>query len=111
MAAGRKINRTGRMMEGKMKRQLLALCLSLGSAAACFATESLPPDVSAFINNAEECQHFAGEWDSDLSAARQKEVEKAIELTCGKAREEKEALQIKYKGNKQVEERLADYAF
>lgn len=92
-----------------MKKLLLALCLSLCSAAACFATESLPPDVSSFINNAEECQHFAGEWDSDLSDERKKEVETAIEQTCGKAKEEKETLQRKYKGNQQIEERLADY--
>lgn len=86
---------------------LAALLLTVGCSTV--QAEATQPDVKAFQDSAEDCQHFAGEWDSSLSKSRQKEIEASVDKYCGDARKQQEQLKKKYQGNKQVEEILAEY--
>jgi len=82
-------------------------------AVSCFAVRAaeVQHDVRAFQANAEECQHFAGEWDNTLPKSRQKEIEAAVDKYCTLAREQQEQLKKRYRGNRQVEELLSQYDF
>ncbi|MGD8162503.1 hypothetical protein [Pantoea sp. FN0307] len=93
-----------------MKKIIMAVTtLLLTVSCSAVQAESLQADVKAFQDNAEECQHFAGEWDSSLPKSRQKEIEAGADKYCTVARRQQEQLKKKYPGNKQVEELLAEY--
>lgn len=70
---------------------------------------ALPIDVKAFADNVDSCIHLAGEWDSNLPKERQSEIEKSVDQYCGKAKEQKEKLKVKYKNNTEVEKILSRY--
>jgi hypothetical protein len=61
------------------------------------AQEKLPQDVAQFAENAEMCEHFAGEWD-DNDKVRQREITQAIEQSCGLAQRQWKRLSAKYAG-------------
>lgn len=73
----------------------LLLALLLGLPLLAGAQEKLPADVAKFVDNADMCEHFAGEWD-DNDKARQREISKAIELSCGAAQQQLKRLNVKY---------------
>ncbi|MBD2783638.1 hypothetical protein ID858_14380 [Xenorhabdus sp. DI] len=60
---------------------------------------NLPNDWREYIDNAENCQHFAGEWDIDLSEERKKEIVDGIDQHCTKAKELQKKLKERYKNN------------
>jgi len=64
-----------------------------------FAGTALPRDVQAFVNNAEACEHLAGEWDSSLPKKDKEEIERNIDKYCGKAKRQLGTLRVKYKTN------------
>lgn len=64
-----------------------------------FAKDDVPQDVQAFVRNAEACEHFAGEFDSGLSEARQKELERAVVRYCGGAQNQLKKLMAKYRND------------
>ena len=66
-------------------------CLPLLSPAQ----EKLPRDVLQFMEHAQMCEHFAGEWD-DNDKARQREITQAIEQSCGLAQRQWKRLSAKY---------------
>jgi hypothetical protein len=70
----------------------------------------VPPDVRAFIDNADRCQHLAGEWDSDLSVARQQEIQRGVIKYCGLAQLQLKALSEKYKGDRATQALIAAHA-
>ena len=72
---------------------LFALLLSLPLLAG--AKQKLPADVAKFIDNAEMCEHFAGEWD-DNDKARQREITQAVAQSCGAAQRQLKLLRVKY---------------
>ena len=73
------------------------------------AQEKLPRDVARFVENAEMCQHFAGEWD-DNDKARQREITQAIEQSCGQAQRQWKRLSAKYAGQPKLQKVIADNA-
>ena len=73
----------------------LLLALLLGLPLLAGAQEKLPADVAKFVDNADMCEHFAGEWD-DNDKARQREITKAIEQSCGAAQRQLKRLNVKY---------------
>ncbi len=78
---------------------LFALLLSLPLLAG--AKQKLPADVAKFINNAEMCEHFAGEWD-DNDKARQREITQAVASSCGQAQRQWKRLRVKYAGQPEI---------
>lgn len=66
-------------------------CLPLLSTAQ----EKLPRDVLQFMEHAQMCEHFAGEWD-DNDKARQREIIAAVNDSCGQAQRQWKRLSAKY---------------
>jgi len=73
------------------------------------AQEKLPRDVARFVENAEMCEHFAGEWD-DNDKARQREITQAIEQSCGQAQRQWKRLSTKYAGQPAIKKVIAEHA-
>jgi peptidoglycan hydrolase CwlO-like protein len=97
-------------MGDNMKKIIMVLTTLLVTVScSSVQAEPLQADVKAFQDNAEDCQHFAGEWDSSLSKSRKKEIEAGVDKYCTQAREQQKQLKKKYRGNKQVEDIIADY--
>ncbi|MCO7263841.1 hypothetical protein [Dickeya zeae] len=69
----------------------------------------LPDDVQRFLNNAEECQYFSGEWDGTLPKSRQREIEREVDKYCKPAKKQQKELRNKYKGNQEIEGKLSEY--
>jgi hypothetical protein len=65
----------------------------------CPAQEKLPRDVAQFIEQAQMCEHFAGEWD-DNDKARQREITQAVEQSCGQAQRQWKRLAARYAGSR-----------
>ena len=89
----------------KLLLALLFSCLPLLAGAQ----EKLPKDVARFVENAEMCEHFAGEWD-DHDKARQREITQAIEQSCGLAQRQWKRLAAKYAGQPALKKRIAEHA-
>ncbi len=85
---------------------LLALIVLANTAAANTLNNK---DVRAFKSNADLCEHFAGEWDSELPISEQKRIEQAIDRYCGKAQRQMKHLQNKYKNNKDIDKLINEY--
>ena len=86
---------------------LFALLLSLPLLAG--AKQKLPADVAKFIDNAEMCEHFAGEWD-DNDKARQREITQAIAQSCGAAQQQLKRLRVKYAKEPEIRKVIDDNA-
>lgn len=105
--------RTGQLMGVNMKIIKL-LCMSCFFLSAnLFANSSLPlpQDVQIFIDNADNCEHFAGEWDDSLSKIRQHKIEQSIDKYCGLAKKQQGELLEKYKGDKAIQNQVSGYEF
>ena len=73
------------------------------------AQEKPPRDVARFVENAEMCEHFAGEWD-EHDKARQREITQAVEQSCGQAQKQWKRLSAKYAGQPALKKRIAEHA-
>lgn len=90
--------------------KVLALSITLFCTASfTIQAQTMPSDVKSFQAAAEDCQHFAGEWDSALPQNRQREIERAVDKYCGEARKQQNRLKEKYQGNKDIETLIAEY--
>ena len=90
-----------------MKRLFACLLCCLPLLAT--AQEKLPKDVAQFVENAQMCEHFAGEWD-DNDKARQREIIAAVDDSCGQAQRQWKRLSAKYAGQPKLEKVIADNA-
>ncbi len=104
---------TGQTMAGKMRlvNCFILLCFAVSGCAFSKSNMTSEAEVKAFTDNAENCQHFAGEWGNNLPQARQVEIEKSLNKYCGKAKKQKKELSIKYKDDYDVEKILNEYDF
>jgi len=73
------------------------------------AQEKLPQDVAKFVENAQMCEHFAGEWD-DNDKARQREITQAVEQSCGQAQRQWKRLRVKYGKQPKLQQVIAENA-
>ena len=89
----------------KLLLALLFSCLPLLASAQ----EKLPKDVARFVENAQMCEHFAGEWD-DNDKARQREITQAVASSCGQAQRQWKRLRVKYAGQPAMQKVIADNA-
>ncbi|MBO8134004.1 hypothetical protein [Dickeya fangzhongdai] len=74
-------------------------------------TGHFPDDVQRFLNNAEECQYFSGEWDSALPKSRQRDIERKVDKYCKPAKKQQNERRHKYKGNQPIADKLSEYDF
>ncbi|MGK5027147.1 hypothetical protein [Janthinobacterium sp. RB2R34] len=73
----------------------LLFTMLLGLPLLAGAQEKLPADVAKYVDNADMCEHFAGE-SGDNDKARQREVNQGIDQSCGPAQKQLKRLRVKY---------------
>lgn len=91
--------RTGPTTGFDIMNKLRALLIFLFVSSASFAADTLPRDVRNFIDNATECEHFAGEVGGDLPKRDQDAMINNINRYCKAAKTQYKVLLEKYKGN------------
>ncbi len=89
------------------KWAVLVACLAVSGAT--LAKSAIPKDVQVFIENADACEHFAGEFDSGLSEAWQKELERSVVKYCQPAQKQLKQLTEKYKRDPRVMETIRNH--
>ena len=99
---------TVRMGSMGMKMAAFVVCLVVSGAA--FADGPVPKDVKAFIDDADACEHFAGEFDSGQSKQRRKEIERGVIRYCQPAKNQLRRLTVKYKDDARVMEIIRGHA-
>ena len=80
-------------------------------AKCVLAASALPRDVQAFVQNADACEHMAGEWDSDLPKTQRKEITLAIKKYCAPAKYQLAHLMEKYKKNPLIYRTISKHAY
>lgn len=90
---------------------IVSACLCVSNASVSFAGTKVPSEVGAFVKNADNCEHVAGEWDSTLSKAEKRKIERSVIKYCGAAQKQLKTLQIKYKDDADVKKILADHEY
>jgi len=93
-----------------MKTKIAALIASLLVSTATLAKGPVPKDVRTFIDNADACEHFAGEFDGGLSKQRQKEIERGVVRYCQPAQKQLKRLTEKYKNDPRLTEVIRSHA-
>lgn len=78
-------------------------------ADATLAVDKIPKDVKVFIDNADACEHFAGEFDGGLSKQRQKEIARGVVRYCGSAQKQLKRLNEKYKNDTKMSETIRSH--
>ena len=91
-----------------MVKRLFA-CLLCCLPLLATAQEKLPRDVAQFIEQAQMCEHFAGEWD-DNDKARQREITQAVASSCGQAQRQWKRLRVKYAGQPEIHKVIDEHA-
>jgi len=66
-------------------------------------------DIERFVEDAEVCDHLAGEWDPILSKPDQRTIEKNVEIYCGRAKKQQIMLKKKYKDRSEIMKKLDGY--
>lgn len=91
------------------KTLLLVTLFSVSGSA--FSQSPVHQDVDTFVKNADECEHQAGEWDSDLEKAEKKRIEAAIVKYCSTAKKQLHTLTKKYKNDTGIQKVLVDHSY
>ena len=95
-----------------MDKLIMAVLLCVVCCGYSFAEESEEPtDVATFMMAAENCEHFAGEWDNSLPEENKKMIKQSIAQYCGEAKNKLPELRKKYQDNKHVTEILSNYSY
>lgn len=81
------------------------------TAKCVLAASALPRDVQVFVQNADACEHMAGEWDSDLPKTQRKEITLAIKKYCAPAKYQLPHLMEKYKKNPLILRTISKHAY
>ncbi|KXB29646.1 hypothetical protein AT959_17085 [Dechloromonas denitrificans] len=92
-----------------MNFRLAALAICLAFPLSLRADAGVSPDIERFVDIADTCLHLAGEWDSSLPKAQQREIERKANSYCMRAKKQYRALLIKYKDSPEIVRRLNDY--
>lgn len=87
--------------------RLVCFCVVLMAAGVAVAAESLPKDISSFIEQREACDHWRGEYGYDEE--RQAEIDVAICETCVGTDERLAKLKRKYKGKQEILTKLDEF--
>lgn len=89
----------------RIMRAVALLTIALHAHASADTT-ALPADVQRYIKAADNCQHLAGEWDSELPRSEQKRIKRDIHKYCSSASRQRKVLLVKYKHHPAVRQLL-----
>lgn len=88
----------------------LSLAVMLLTAFSAQSETAIPQDVQRFIDEAEICQHLAGEWDPSLPEQQQKEIKAGVDEHCSKAEKQLPALRGKYSEEQDILAMISGYS-
>lgn len=91
----------------RLRTAVFLFCLAIPLSLRADAANS--PDVERFVDVADTCLHLAGEWDSSLAKAQQRDIERKANLYCTRAKRQYRALLAKYKDIPEIVKRLQEY--
>lgn len=94
-----------------MKSKSSIVILGLLIATAAGANGTVPADVRTFVSNAEHCQHFAGEWDTDLSPARRRAIERGVDRYCLAAQRQLKQVETKYRHDAVLRDLISQHRY
>lgn len=92
-------DRTGQQLADSM-RQLFTVLVAVLLPMSAFSDDTahpVKPEVARFVDNAEACDHLAGEWDPDMTKKEKRVIERGIDKYCGTAQKQRAGLLKKYK--------------
>jgi hypothetical protein len=95
---------------------ILILLGSIHLQGVCGSMQ-VPRDIETFAANAEACEHLGGEYDAEVPAAQQREIERGVRRYCGAASRQLPVLQARYRDDpamlaiirRHANEAVADY--
>ncbi|WP_413495620.1 hypothetical protein [Morganella psychrotolerans] len=82
-----------------MKYLIMLLVLSAIAGTVSAAEKPQEDRLEVYMDNAETCIHFAGEWDNTLPEDHKKEIRKAMDETCPAAKKDQELLREQYRND------------
>lgn len=94
-----------------MNSRKSVVILGMLIAVAAGAKGTVPADVRAFVSNADHCQHFAGEWDSDLSPQRRRAIERGADKYCLAAQRRLKQVETKYRHDEVLRDLIAQHRY
>ena len=92
-----------------MKYLIMLLSLAALSLPAAAADQNSADEMEIFTDNAENCIHFAGEWDVSLPADQTKDIKKALDETCPPAKEQQKVLREKYRNDPEMLAKINEF--
>ncbi|MBB3221084.1 hypothetical protein [Pseudoduganella umbonata] len=100
-----------------MRMNAVSILLCTFHLSGLCSSAHLPRDVSAYVENAEACEHFGGEYDSELPFDQKREIENGIRKYCSAANRQLSMLRKKYRRdpamlaviNRHANEAVTDY--
>lgn len=92
-----------------MNFQVAAFLCCLAIPLSLHADAGNPPDIERFIDVADTCLHFAGEWDNSLPKAQKRNIEPKANMYCTQAKKQYRALLAKYKDTPEIVKRLQEF--
>jgi hypothetical protein len=90
-----------------MNRFTLLMLLSI--ALPAIAGNLQNKDVRAFVENADLCEHLAGEWDPDLPKSDRVRIKQQVKTYCPKARKQMYALEKKHAKDPEIQQLISEY--
>lgn len=94
-----------------MKKQLpILLLLAILPVSKAEPHISYPREVAVFIEHAEDCEHFVGEFDPDLPQKEQHRIADTAQRVCAAAGKQYPKLIRKYQGNARISKVLRQYS-
>ncbi|MDX7985931.1 hypothetical protein FE392_01080 [Xenorhabdus sp. 12] len=97
-------------MANNMKKLAVSCIMLFLFCGNSLASESdTPKDLQEYIDNAENCLHFAGEMDSGLTDERMNEIINGLDEYCTKAKDLQNKLKDKYKNDAEKIEIINGY--
>lgn len=93
------------------RTQILSIIILTVFTFSASGEQSFPQDVQHVLDNAEMCQHLAGEWGSSLPEKDKSDIEKGVDTYCPPAKKALPDLREKYKGNSEITKILSEYVF
>lgn len=82
--------------------KLIGLALLLLCTSAIAGEKQQRREIENFKKRAGLCEHFSGEWDSDQTKERRKQIENGVVQNCGAAQKELQRLRKKYRHNRMI---------
>lgn len=92
-----------------MKYLIMLLALSAVAGTVSAAEKQQEDRLETYMDNAETCIHFAGEWDNTLPEDHKKEIRKAMDEACPLAQKDQKILREQYRNDPEMLAKINEF--